>query len=140
VRIEKGELIVSPLRAEEAPAHVSILQQAFQESLPLVELTDLLVEVDGWTHFSGHLESVSGNEPHSKKRLTHLYAAILAAEWQTSPEQLSFQRRQGGQGIFAEAPTAADGFPRTAARAPAGRARAATRWVEAPRQRSSAAC
>ena len=41
VRIEKGELIVSPLRAEETPARVSILQEAVQESLPLVELTDL---------------------------------------------------------------------------------------------------
>jgi hypothetical protein len=37
-------LIVSPLRAEEMPARVSILQEAVQESLPLVELTDLLIE------------------------------------------------------------------------------------------------
>ena len=78
VRIEKGELIVSPLRAEETPARVSILQQAVQESLPLVELTDLLVEVDSWTHFSRHLEHAGGSEPRTKEQLTHLYAAILA--------------------------------------------------------------
>lgn len=78
VRIEKGELIISPLRAEEVPARVSILQQAVQESLPLVELTDLLVEIDGWTHFSRHFEHAGGSEPRTKEHLTHLYAAILA--------------------------------------------------------------
>jgi len=78
VRIEKGELIVSPLRAEETPGRVSTLQGAVQESLPLVELTDLLVEVDGWTHFSRHLEHAGGSEPRTKEQLTHLYAAILA--------------------------------------------------------------
>jgi TnpA family transposase len=78
VRMEKGELIVSPLRAEEMPARVSILQEAVQESLPLVELTDLLVEVDSWTHFSRHLEHAGDGEPRTKERLTHLYAAILA--------------------------------------------------------------
>ena len=78
VRIEKGELIVSHLRAEEVPARVSILQEAVQESLPLVELTDLLVEVDSWTHFSRHLEHAGNGEPRTKEHLTHLYAAILA--------------------------------------------------------------
>jgi TnpA family transposase len=78
VRIEKGELVVSPLRAEDLPVRISMLQQSIQESLPLVELTDLLVEVDGWTHFSRHFESASGNEPRTRERLTHLYAAILA--------------------------------------------------------------
>lgn len=78
VRIEKGELIVSPLRAEETPERVDILQEAVQESLPLVELTDLLVEVDSWTHFSRHLEHAGGGEPRTKEQLTHLYAAILA--------------------------------------------------------------
>ncbi len=46
--------------------------------LPLVELTDLLVEVDSWTHFSRHLEHAGGSEPRTKEQVTHLYAAILA--------------------------------------------------------------
>ena len=55
-----------------------MLQQAVQESLPLVELTDLLVEVDSWAHFSRYLEHAGGSEPRTKEQLTHLYAAILA--------------------------------------------------------------
>ena len=48
------------------------------ERLPRVELSELLVEVDGWTGFSGCLEHAGGREPRSRDLTRHLYAAILA--------------------------------------------------------------
>lgn len=38
----------------------------------------MLVEVDGWTGFSGCFEHASGREPRSPDLIRHLYASILA--------------------------------------------------------------
>ena len=46
--------------------------------LPLVELPDLLMEVDGWTGFSRHLEHAGGAEPRAPELLAHCHASILA--------------------------------------------------------------
>lgn len=46
--------------------------------LPLVDLTDLLVEVDRWTGFGGRLEHAAGAAPRKKDLRLHLYAAIIA--------------------------------------------------------------
>lgn len=50
-----GRLVVPRLQAEELSASVTALQAEMTCRLPRVELTDLLVEVDGWTQFSAHL-------------------------------------------------------------------------------------
>ena len=46
--------------------------------LPLVELPDLLMEVDGWTGFSRHLEHADGAEPRAPDLLVQCHASILA--------------------------------------------------------------
>jgi TnpA family transposase len=78
VRVEGGDLIVTPLEAEERPESVVALEQRIDERLPHVELSELLVEVDRWTGFSGCFEHAGGAEPRSPELRRHLYASILA--------------------------------------------------------------
>jgi TnpA family transposase len=78
VRIEQGELIVSPLEAEERPASAVALEQHLDQRLPHVDLSELLIEVDRWTRFSQHFTHAGGSAPRSPDFLRHLYAAILA--------------------------------------------------------------
>ncbi len=78
VRLEKGRLVVSPLRAEELPESAQQLQQWVTERLPQVELVDLLIEVDRWIGFSRYFEHAGGGEPRNRELQVYLYAAILA--------------------------------------------------------------
>lgn len=53
---DNGELVVTPLKADDVPESVKALRAAVDRLLPRVELTDLLVErgrpaVDNWTGF-----------------------------------------------------------------------------------------
>lgn len=78
IRIESGELVVSRLTAREVPPAVKLLQQEISQRMPVVDLTDILVEVNAWVGFTDHLpglENAHRNEEHS----TLLLAAILAA-------------------------------------------------------------
>jgi hypothetical protein len=77
VRMENGELVVSPLEAEERPPSAVSLEQQIDRQLPLVELTNLLVEVDRWTQFSKHFDHPSGSEPRNPEFLRYLYANLL---------------------------------------------------------------
>ena len=78
VRMEDGDLIVTPLEAEERPESAVTLERLIDERLPQVGLSELLVEVDGWTGFSGCFEHASGREPRSQDMTRHLYASVLA--------------------------------------------------------------
>jgi TnpA family transposase len=78
VRIERGELVVSPLEAEDVPESVEELATLVDERLPLVDLSELLIEVDGWTGFSRCLEHAGGGGLRSPDLQLHLYASILA--------------------------------------------------------------
>jgi len=78
VRIADGRLIVPRLPAEDAPPGVARLEQLVSERLPLIELPDLMLEVDGWTRFSGALEHAGKSEPRSKNTLVNCHASILA--------------------------------------------------------------
>ena len=78
VRMEGDNLVVSPLEAEEKPESTVELAQLIDERLPLVELTELLIEVDGWTRFSDDFEHAGGTEPRSREVRNHLYASVLA--------------------------------------------------------------
>jgi hypothetical protein len=49
VRVENGDLVVTPLDAEDRAESVAALEQRIDERLPHVELSELLVEVDRWT-------------------------------------------------------------------------------------------
>ena len=68
--MEDGKLVVTPLEAEERPESAVALERLIDERLPQVGLSELLVEVDGWTGFSGCFEHASGREPRSLD-LTH---------------------------------------------------------------------
>jgi TnpA family transposase len=78
VRIENGELVMSPLEAEAVPETAAGLAALMDERLPRVDLSELLIEVDGWTEFSRCLEHAGGGEPRSQNLSLHLYASILA--------------------------------------------------------------
>ncbi|MBC6700448.1 hypothetical protein [Hymenobacter sp. BT190] len=47
VRLEAGELVVTALQAEELPESLRVLDEQIRARMPVVELTDILVEVDG---------------------------------------------------------------------------------------------
>jgi TnpA family transposase len=78
VRIEKGKLVMPRLKEEELPESAKQLQAIITARLPQIELTDLLIEVDRWTHFSAQFEHAGGSQPRSPELLTYLYASILA--------------------------------------------------------------
>ncbi|CAN5445908.1 hypothetical protein BH10ACI1_BH10ACI1_08530 [soil metagenome] len=78
IRMENGKLIVTKLPGEELTPSSEALKELVSNRLPEIELTDLLIEVDGWTQFSKYFEHPSGNEPRSPDSLRHCYASILA--------------------------------------------------------------
>lgn len=78
VRIEKEQLVFSPLEAEALPLSSMALQDIITHRLARVDLTALLIEVDGWTGFTDPFEHAGGSQPRTTALLTHLYASILA--------------------------------------------------------------
>jgi TnpA family transposase len=78
VRIEDGELIVSPLTAEGRPAGCVVLEEKIVERLPHIDLPALLIEVDGWVNFTTALTHAGGSEPRKADLLPTLYASLLA--------------------------------------------------------------
>ena len=69
-----GELAVdSPDTAEEGR-----LRKLIEPKLPEVDLSELLIEVDGWTGFNEHLVPLSGNRRRSTDMPALLYAVIVA--------------------------------------------------------------
>ncbi|OGQ91473.1 MAG: hypothetical protein A2289_18380 [Deltaproteobacteria bacterium RIFOXYA12_FULL_58_15] len=81
VRITDHGLVISNLEAEPDTERVEALQEMITQRLPRVDLTDLLIEVDSWTNFTGHLEHASGSQPRSKDILRHQHAAVLTQAW-----------------------------------------------------------
>ncbi len=69
VRLEDGELVISPLEAEELPDSMHLLEGQVAARLPRLELADLVVEVDGWTHFTDHFTHAAGSEPRTQTNL-----------------------------------------------------------------------
>src|SRR5438552_13726224 len=78
LRIGNNSLVVGPLKAEDEQPSVAAPEALVDARLPLVELPDLLMEVDGWTGFSRHLEHAGGAEPRTADLLVHCHASILA--------------------------------------------------------------
>jgi TnpA family transposase len=60
VRIEDNALVLSPLEADKRPASAEALEDLITARLPQVELSELLIEVDTWTRFSGHFVHAAG--------------------------------------------------------------------------------
>lgn len=78
VRIENGALIVTPLEAEDRSEAGDFLEEVVLDRLPEINLPELLIEVDGWTNFSGAFTHAGGGESRKPDLLPTLYAGILA--------------------------------------------------------------
>ena len=89
VRIEDDELILSPLEAERRPASAEALEDLITARLPQVELSELLIEVDAWTHFSDHFVHAASAETLRPTLLPPLYASVLAHACNFGLEQMA---------------------------------------------------
>ena len=89
VRIEDDELILSPLEAERRPASAEALEDLITARLPQVELSELLIEVDAWTHFSDHFVHAAGAETLRPTLLPPLYASVVAHACNFGLEQMA---------------------------------------------------
>ena len=78
VRLENGNLVITKPAGEEVSDSSLLLEKLVSERLPEVELTDILIEVDSWTHFSRYFQHPNGKEPRSRDALANCYASILA--------------------------------------------------------------
>lgn len=89
VRIEKNNLVVTPLEAEGRPESAVKLEQIITQRLPHVELSDLLIEVDSWTQFTQCFEHPNNNELRSESSLQYLYASVLAQGCNLGPARMA---------------------------------------------------
>ncbi|MBM4259000.1 MAG: Tn3 family transposase [Deltaproteobacteria bacterium] len=89
VRSENGELVLSPLAADPRPASADALEDLITARLPRVELSELLIEVDAWTHFSEHFVHAAGTETVRPSLLPQLYASLLAHACNFGLEQMA---------------------------------------------------
>lgn len=89
VRMEDEQLIVSPLKAEDSPETVKNLQSLVTKCLPLVDLTDLMVEVDGWARFSQSFVHSDGSRSRSAETQVYLYAALLSPACNLGPSAMA---------------------------------------------------
>uniref|UniRef100_UPI0025B2E5B9 Tn3 family transposase n=1 Tax=Trichocoleus desertorum TaxID=1481672 RepID=UPI0025B2E5B9 len=89
VEMENEQLIISPLKAEETPETVKTLQSLVTKCLPLVDLTDLMVEVDGWTRFSQSYVHSDGSRSRSAETQVYLYAALLSQACNLGPSAMA---------------------------------------------------
>src|SRR4051812_936633 len=78
IRIEDNALLLSPLAADNRPASAEALEDLITARLPHVELSEVLLEVDAWTHFSDHFVHAADADTLQPPQLPHLYASILA--------------------------------------------------------------
>lgn len=78
LREEKDKLILSPFEAEERSAELNQLTHIMTNQLPKLDITDLLVEVDSWTHFSDAFEHLQSPHRRDTNLLLHLYSCLLA--------------------------------------------------------------
>ncbi len=71
-------MIVSRLKAIDKEDHISDLEKMLAERIPKIELPDLLIEVDGWTHFSKEIIHASGGEKRPPEFFANLYALLVS--------------------------------------------------------------
>jgi hypothetical protein len=89
LRIEDDRLVLSPLEANPRPASADALAERIAERLPRVELSELLIEVDTWTHFSRHFVRAADADGLRPALLPQLYASLLAHACNFGLEQMA---------------------------------------------------
>jgi len=87
--IEEGTLRVTRHRAEEPTQSASLLEAMVSDRLPHVDLSELLIEVDGWTNFTACFDHAAGGEPRSRDLRTYLFAAILGQACNFGPVMMA---------------------------------------------------
>jgi TnpA family transposase len=98
VRIEQGNVKVSPTEAEDEPTSVSKLKKAITERLPRIHLTDLLIEVTQWSNYLSRITHAGGQNSKEEDLPIYIHAAILAQSTNlglyqmSSVADLSYQR------------------------------------------------
>lgn len=75
VRMRNGLVSITPLKRIDPPG-VEALRRLISDTLPRIKITDLLLEVDGWTRFSQEFVDLRDGAPATEKEL--LLTAILA--------------------------------------------------------------
>ncbi|MGH9061870.1 MAG: Tn3 family transposase, partial [Acidimicrobiales bacterium] len=73
-----GQLVVTPLSAEQAPAEAVAAGDEVGDRLPHVDLPSLLIEVDAWNGFTDHLVHAGGATHRGPDLRRNLYAAVMA--------------------------------------------------------------
>jgi TnpA family transposase len=86
---QSDRLVFSREPSEEVPRSVIALGAEIDRRLPRVELTNLLVEVDRLTNFTGRLTHAAGSEPRTPDLKVHLYASILAQATNLGPVKMA---------------------------------------------------
>ena len=81
--------MLAPRAADKRPARAAALEDRITARLPQVELSELLIEVDAWTHFSDHFVHAAGAETLRPTLRPHLYASILAHACNFGLEQMA---------------------------------------------------
>ena len=78
LREEDGSLILTPLEGQKRSVELKQLQTMIDARLPRVDITQVLMEVDGWTEFSEAFQHLQSPHNRDHKLLLHLYACVLA--------------------------------------------------------------
>jgi TnpA family transposase len=89
VRVEKDEIVLSPLEADPRPASAEALAVRITERLPRVDLSEVLMEVDTWTHFSRAFVHAADATALRPAVLPHFYASVLTHACNFGVEQMA---------------------------------------------------
>jgi Domain of unknown function (DUF4158)/Tn3 transposase DDE domain len=89
LRVEDQRLVLMPSEAEARPASAVALAEQITARLPRVDLSDLLIEVDTWTHFSAHFLHAANSERLRPAFLPYLYAGLLAQACNCGLDQMA---------------------------------------------------
>jgi hypothetical protein len=87
--MERVTPVVPRLEPEEKPESTAAQERLIDERLPLVELSKLLIEIDGWTRFGDDFEHAGGTESRSRELRSHLYASVLAQSCNLGPVRMA---------------------------------------------------
>nr|WP_254679021.1 Tn3 family transposase [Arthrobacter sp. 24S4-2] len=75
---ENGDLVISPLTAEDVPAEAVALKEELTEMLPFAPIVSLLIELDKRTGFLGCFTHAGGKQARSPGLKRNLIAVLLA--------------------------------------------------------------
>ncbi len=75
---DAGELVISPLKAEDVPAEAIVLKAELTQMLPFAPIVSLLIELDTRTGYLGCFTHAGGTQARSGELKRNLIAVLLA--------------------------------------------------------------